>query len=134
MTANEAVTLIGELRPHPLPEAVLFRVLGELDGQVSAELLSRYEAGEGRSFGSPFDPQAEPDRPLIVPFPYDGLYIHRLSFAIDTALGETARANNSAALFNRAWQSYAAYINRTCAARGETVSAGFGACNREAGL
>ena len=130
MTANEVISLTGELRPHPIPETVLLRWLGELDGQIRCGLLDRYAAGEE----TPFDPAEEPDRELAVPPPYDGIYCDWLALCIDTALGETARANNDAALFERDRSAFAAHINRTRTARTSVIDAGLGrVCARRGG-
>lgn len=123
MTANEALTLTAELRPHPFPETVLLRWLGELDGTFYDALFSRHTAGEGPV---PFDPAAEPDRPLLVPPPYDGIYTDWLILRIDTALGETTRANNGAALFERDRAALAAHLSRTRAPAATVIDAGLG--------
>ena len=50
---------------------------------------------------------------LLVPFPYDELYLRYLVMRIDLEQGELERYNNDAACFNRLWQSCAAHYGRT---------------------
>ena len=50
---------------------------------------------------------------LLIPFPYDELYLRYLLMRIDLENGELDRYNNEAAQFNRLWQSYAGQYCRT---------------------
>ena len=50
---------------------------------------------------------------LLIPFPYDELYLRYLLMRIDLENGELDRYNNEAAQFNRLWQSFAGQYCRT---------------------
>lgn len=50
---------------------------------------------------------------LLVPFPYDELYVAYLKAKIDEANGEAARYNNSASTFNGLLLNYEKYYNKT---------------------
>ena len=55
---------------------------------------------------------------LLVPWPYDELYLRYLVMRIDLEHGELDRYNNDAAAFNRLWQSWAALYCRIHAPKG----------------
>ena len=111
MTILEAVTRADQIRPNELDAAVKLRWLSTLDGQIHTELLSACADRPEPFLG--YDGETElRTTELLVPYPYDELYLHYLIMRIDLAHGELDRYNNEAAQFNRLWQSCAAAYNR----------------------
>lgn len=112
MTILEAITRADLARPNELEPGLKLRWLSTLDGQIRTELLAPYgEAPERFSgYGEDTDLAATA---LLVPFPYDELYLHWLVMRIDLAHGELERYNNDALCFNRLWQRYASCYSRT---------------------
>jgi hypothetical protein len=112
MTILEAITRADLIRPNELDPAVKLRWLSTLDGQIHAELLAAHEGGPESFRG--YDGETElRTTELLVPHPYDELYLRYLLMRIDLEHGELDRYNNDAAAFNRLWQSYAGTYNRT---------------------
>ena len=106
MTILEAITRADLIRPNELDSAVKLRWLSTLDGQIHAELLTAHE-GEPETFRG-YDGETElQTTELLVPHPYDELYLRYLLMRIDLEHGELDRYNNDAAGFNRLWQSFA---------------------------
>ena len=58
---------------------------------------------------------------LLIPSPDDEVYIYWLYAHIDLRLGETDRYNNSATLYNAAWQQAAKRYNRTHMPKGRQL-------------
>ena len=117
MTVLEALAQANCLRPNELDDAVKLAWLSALDGQICAELLAAYE-GETVPF-SGYGPETElRTTSLLVPWPYDELYLRYLVMRLDLEHGELDRYNNSAAAFNRLWQSYASHYHRTHSPKG----------------
>ena len=107
MTILEAITRADQIRPNELEPAVKLRWLSTLDGQIYTELLAAHADGPER-FGG-YDGETElQSTELLVPGPYDELYLRYLLMRIDLEHGELERYNNEAAGFNRLWQSFAA--------------------------
>ena len=50
---------------------------------------------------------------LLIPYPYDDVYLKWLEAQIDYANGEIARYNNSITLYNSAMTAFMNYYNRT---------------------
>ena len=123
MTILEAITRADQLRPNDLSPAVKLRWLSTLDGQIHAELLLSHDAGDPMP-PAPFrgyDGDTElQSTELLIPFPYDELYLRYLLMRIDLEYGELDRYNNEAAQFNRLWQSCAGQYCRTHTPKGVT--------------
>ncbi len=107
MTLNTCLALTDTILPNSMDVEVKCRWLSELEGRIRVELL-----GESPS-GTPFDLTESGHAELTVPYPYDQLYWMYLCAMIEYAMGDTARYENGAALFNTAYQNYAKYLIRT---------------------
>lgn len=57
--------------------------------------------------------EGEEERELVVPIPYTDIYIYYLAAMIDFYNGDSGRYNDSMAMFNRAWDEYAAHYRAT---------------------
>ena len=112
MTILEAITRADQLRPNDLSPAVKLRWLSTLDGQIHAELLQPPAAGGEPFRGYDGDTELQ-STALLVPFPYDELYLFYLLMRLDLEHGELDRYNSDAAQFNRLWQSCSAHYCRT---------------------
>ena len=112
MTVLEALVRADLARPNEIEQSQKLQWLSALDGQIHAELLEAYR-GAPEPF-SGYNGQTElRTAQLLVPFPYDELYLRYLVMRIDLEQGELERYNNDAACFNRLWQSCAAHYGRT---------------------
>ena len=107
MTILEAITQADLIRPNVLDPAVKLRWLSTLDGQIHTELL-RGEREASTAFPGYGEDTELATTQLLVPYPYEELYVLYLLMRIDLEHGELDRYNNDAARFNRLWQSFAA--------------------------
>lgn len=57
--------------------------------------------------------EGEEERELAVGIPYTDIYIYYLAAMIDFYSGDSGRYNDSMAMFNRAWEDYAAHYRAT---------------------
>ena len=110
MTLDEALDRVALLKPHPFDRAVMADFVTELDGRLCAEMLREHPGLCADALR--YDPAADGGKVLLVPAPYDGIYLYWLFGKIDGLNGEFDRANNDALLFNEMWQALAAYLNR----------------------
>ena len=86
MTILEAITRADLIRPNELDPAVKLRWLSTLDGQIHAELLASH-AGAPEPFRG-YDGETElQTTELLVPYPYDELYLRYLLMRIDLEHG-----------------------------------------------
>ena len=112
MTIIQAILGADLLRPNQLDQDLKIYWLAELDGQLQREVLMTHEGYTDPPFPG-FGPDVVETTRLMLPFPYDQLYVHYLVMRIDRALGELERYNNDAAVFNRLYQSWAGFHART---------------------
>jgi hypothetical protein len=111
MTILDAISRIDRLKPNSYSTPDKVRWLSTLDGIVRTEIIDTHEGGEDVVFKGYTD-----DTPLttelLIPAPYDEVYIHYLEMQIDYANGEHVKYNNSAIAYNSALSSFEKYYNR----------------------
>lgn len=110
MTLQEAINRIDDLKPNTYTVADKVRWLSELDGKIKIEIIDTHEGGEGITF----EPYTEDNltENLLVPAPYDDIYVKYLESQIDYANGEYGRYNNSTAVFNAKMSDFFRQYNR----------------------
>lgn len=116
MTIAEALDRADRTRQNQIDADLKLAWLSELDGQLRAELLAACE-GELPAFAG-YGASTPRSTELLIPHPYDGLYVQYLVMRVDLENGELARYNADAQCFNRAWQSFAGQYVRTHRPRG----------------
>ena len=112
MTVMEAIAHVDTVKPNGYSQDEKLRWLSVLDGTVKAEIIDTHEGAEEVAF-APYDGHTDFLRELLVPAPYDEVYIRWLEAQIDYASGEYGKYNNSVKLFNTAYAAYEKYYNRT---------------------
>ena len=112
MTIVEALHRIDELKPNSYSQAEKIKWLSSLDGVIKSEIIDTHEDGEGIAFSGYAD-DAELTTVLLVPAPYDDIYLKWLEAQIDYTNGEYGKYNNSLIAYNDAYDLYQRYYNRT---------------------
>lgn len=110
MTINEAISRIRQSKPNTYSDSELVAWLSELDGTIKTEIIDTHK-GENTEFNG-YGTDVDTGTVLLVPYPYDKIYIFYLEMKIDYQNGETKRYANSAALYNAAYTEYERYYNR----------------------
>lgn len=112
MTIVEAITKIDELKPNQYTQPTKIAWLSSLDAQIKAEIIDTHEGADGQPFKEYTD-NTDIDTVLLVPTPYEDLYIAWLEAKIDYTNGEYTKYNNSITLFNDRYAAFERYYNRT---------------------
>ena len=112
MKLIEAITKIDKLKHNTYDKEEKLAWLSELDGIVKQKIIDTHEGGSQMIFTG-YDIDTPDDTQLLVPAPYDGLYLHWLESKIDYYNGEYSRYNNAMMLFNTGYGSYAEDYHRT---------------------
>lgn len=115
MTIKDAIDRVDAIVANEIPEKEKRRWLGSLDG-----ILAR-EVHQNRNLPMDSGEEAQDDTVLLVPFPYDEVYISYLEMRICDANGEITRYNNAMQKYNGALLSYMDYVSRTYPAAGAKV-------------
>jgi len=115
MTIDEAIGWADALRPNTFSREQKLRWLSELDGRVVRELFETHEqnSGESELHFSPYTAETAGDTRLLVPPPYDEMYLEWLRANLDRSYEEFDKFNNSIALFNTLFSDYRNDYNRT---------------------
>lgn len=112
MTIMDALYRIDELKPNSYSQTEKIKWLSSLDGVIKSEIIDTHEGGESVVFKG-YGEDAELTTVLLVPAPYDDIYLRWLEAQIDYANGEYGKYNNSLTAYNDAYILYQRYYNRT---------------------
>lgn len=112
MKLNDAITEATSLRPSEVTRSTMIRWLSALDGQIWQEIISHYKDPDPAEMPV-YDPSgAHTATVLLVPAPYDLLYIDYLVMRIDLKNADFERYNNYAQRYQEEWQAYVDWFNR----------------------
>ena len=106
MLISEALAAAGALTGQTVDGAAAVRWLSELDGRLAFELYRM-------AAWTPYDPADDLQSELLVPFPWDGLYVHHLEAMTYYATGEYARYENARIMTEKLLGEYKAHVRRT---------------------
>lgn len=112
MTIIEAINRIDTIKPNSYTQAEKVRWLSNLDGIIKRKIIDTHEGGEAIVFEG-YTESTPLTTELLVPFPYDDIYLKWLETWIDYYNGEYARYNNSVEMYNKAYSEFARHYNRT---------------------
>lgn len=98
----QSVALTGQV----VEDATLVRWLSELDGRLAFEFY-RVETW------TPYDPVLDIGCELLIPYPWDGLYLHHLEAMTYYTAGEYDRYENARAMTEKKLAEFRAYMQRT---------------------
>lgn len=119
MTISEVMSRIDVLKPNRYTQSEKVQWLSTLDGVIKKEIIDTHEGAEDIVFNG-YNDDTNLDTELLVPAPYDVVYLHYLEMQMDYANGEYGRYNNSTALYNSAYSTFERYYNRTHMPIGKT--------------
>ena len=117
MKLIEAIARIDELKRNTYSREDKIRWLSDLDGMVKHQVIDTHAGAEAVSFTG-YNENTPADTVLLVPAPYDELYLWWLSAQIDFYNGEFARYNNAITLFNTGFSTYKDLYHRRTAPSG----------------
>ena len=112
MTIMDAIYRLDELKPNRYDQSEKIKWLSSLDGLIKSEIIDTHEGGENVVFNG-YDENSDISTVLLVPAPYDDIYLRWLEAQIDYANGEYGKYNNSITAYNDAYAIYQKYYNRT---------------------
>lgn len=113
MKIKECIDLVDNIKPNQYSTREKVLWLSFIDEIIINDVLRTHEGYDGRYDDFAGYSEDKLSMPLVVPSPYDRLYTAYLKMKIDGENGETARYNNSAAMFNTYLMEYRKYYNKT---------------------
>jgi hypothetical protein len=118
MTIMDALYRIDELKPNSYSQSEMIKWLSSLDGKIKSEIIDTHEGGGDVVFNG-YNEDTELTTVLLVPSPYDDIYVRWLETQIDYNNGELGKYNNSLVVFNDALSLYQRHYNRTHMPKGK---------------
>lgn len=119
MTVQEAIRWMDEKKHNVYSREDKLAWLFRLE-TTAAEFMGRYaDCGCVHTVSCPEDFQ--PDDELLIPAPFDDLYLYHLEAQMDYCAQEYTRYNNASAMFRAQWDAFTAWYNRTHTYRGESL-------------
>ena len=112
MTLIEAINRIDSFKPNTYVQTDKIKWLSNLDGIIKKEIIDTHEGSEEVIFDG-YDVDTALDTVMLVPSPYDDIYLKWLEAQIDYVNGDTAKYNNSMTMYNSAYSAFERYYNRT---------------------
>lgn len=111
MTIIEAINRIDAVNPNNYSQPEKVAWLSTLDGVIKKEIIDTHEGAEAVIF-SGYTADTPLDTELLVPAPYDEVYLFWLQSKIDYWNGEMGKYNNSIAMYNTAYSNFERAYNR----------------------
>ena len=110
MKIIEAIQKVDALKPNNYGPEEKVKWLSTLDGIIKNEIIDTHEGANKVEFNG-YDMDSL-EKELIVPAPYDDIYIKWLEAQIDYNNGEIGKYSNSMTMYNTAYSAFERYYNR----------------------
>ena len=111
MTIRDAITRLDALIFNTYSDEDKVQWLSRLDTEVKQQIIDTHEGAHNVSF-SGYTVNTPGDTVLLVPSPYDEVYLRWMESQIHYYNGEYDKFNASIVMYNTAFDAYASYYNR----------------------
>lgn len=112
MKIIEAINKIDALKANTYSQEDKVQWLDQLDRMIKLQIIDTHEGAEGVTFAG-YDKNTDLHTELLVPAPYDEVYIRWLEAQIHYHNDEIKKYNVAITMFNTAWEGFEKYYNRT---------------------
>ena len=119
MKISEAINQLDELKHNTYTQSNKVQWLSRLDAMVKKQIIDTHE-GEEVAF-SGYDDSTDMNTELLIPAPFDEVYLRWMEAQIDYHNGEYGKYNNSMELFNTSYNAYQNEYNRTHMPKGKSI-------------
>ena len=117
MKIIEAINRIDSLKHNTYTKSDKVEWLSRLDAMVKNHIIDTHKGEEVTFTG--YDDATELQTELLVPAPYDEVYLRWMEAQIDYHNGEYDKYNNAIDMFTTAYEGYKNYYNRTHMPKGK---------------
>ena len=105
MTISEAISKIDDYKSNVYSTTDKIWWLSRLDGMVKRLIIDVHEGGDSVAFTG-YNEKTDMHTELLVPHPFDGMYIYWLEAQIDYHNGELNKYNNSITMFHTSFEGF----------------------------
>lgn len=112
MTIQQAMDKADAMKPNMMLLSVKIGFLSEIEGKIHEEIIMTHEHTAEEETCPVYDENTDTSTEMLVPAPYDMVYVYWLMAQIDHLNQEMDKYNNDRGLFEDAWGNFADYWNR----------------------
>ena len=112
MTIREAIERIDSQKHNVYSQNEKIAWLSRLDFLVKTLIIDAHEGGEDVEFTG-YDDSTDLNTEMLVPAPFDEMYLRWLEAQIDYSNGEYGKYNNAITMYQTAYDAYANHYRRT---------------------
>lgn len=112
MTIGDAIRAGSLLRESDLPDEVKAGWLSKLDGQIYTDVILQHIGGTTIPMPD-YGPGTDEDTELLVPHPWDEMYVYYIAMRIDLAQGESELYAADNSVFAQLYQQWLNAYTRT---------------------
>lgn len=112
MKISEAIAQVDDLVPNNFEPKKKIGWLSNLDTRVKTQIIDAHECKNPVYFYG-YDSEMDQEMELLVPPPYDEMYLRWLEAQIHYHNSDDERYNNAIVLFNNAYKGFKEYYTRT---------------------
>jgi hypothetical protein len=112
MKISEAISKVDALKPNTYTSEDKIDWLSTLDHRVKSQIIDTHICNEPIFFYG-YDSLLDQETELLVPAPFDEMYLRWLEAMIDYHNSDDDRYNNAIILFNNAYEGYKKHYTRT---------------------
>lgn len=112
MKINEAINKIDNLKFNAISEEQKIDWLSRLDRMVKTQIIDTHEGGEGVRFTG-YNGDTDLHTELLIPSPFDEVYLRWMEAQIDYCNGEIDKYNISITMFNTEFEAFETWYHRT---------------------
>ena len=120
MKIVEAISRIDGLKHNTYTQGEKIAWLSNLDSMVKRLIIDTHEGGEDITFTG-YNENTDVYTELLVPAPFDEMYLQWLEARIDYANGEYDKYNNAILMYQTTYDGYANYYNRNHMPKGKKM-------------
>ena len=112
MTIIEAINKTDTLKSNTYTQEDKLQWLDRLDRMIKLQIIDTHAGADGVTFTG-YDANTDLQTVLLVPAPYDEVYLRWLEAQIHYYNDEIDRYNAAITMFNTAYEGFEKYYNRT---------------------
>lgn len=112
MTIIEAINQIDNLKFNTFTQDQKVGWLSRLDNMVKTQIIDTHEGGEGVTFTG-YNDDTDLHTKLLIPAPFDEVYLRWMEAQIDYNNGEIDKYNISITMFNTEYEAFATWYHRS---------------------
>lgn len=120
MKIREAIGTIDSLKHNTYTQSDKIAWLSRLDASIKKLIIDTHEGADEVNFTG-YDDTTDLETELLVPAPFDEVYLRWLEAQIDYHNGEYGKYNNAVEMFTTVYDGFKAYYNRTHMPKGKKI-------------